>query len=212
MVTLCQNRPEGFGPYSSLHPRLPTTCFLDVIVVPLATWLFMALMLAMLIMRMVASRRPHHLHSPVSSKAGAHTHPRSVLSRVLAIIYYLLILAMLAMVSLEIARLVVAKLGIGLLPFTYLGVLIALANRIAWRSRTVGLVSALYWIMLAATMALKVAAEQAEQMGPGIRAQGVGVQGMYPTSDEVLDNSVMVGVELLLAVLEVVESRRVDGL
>jgi hypothetical protein len=167
----------------------------------------MALMLVL-----VASRRPPHLHLSNSSKPGAHTHRRSILSRVLAIIYYLLILAMLAMVSLEMARLVVAELGIGLLPFTYVGVLIALANRIAWRSRTVGLVSALYWIMLAAAMALKVAAEQAEQMGPEIRAQGVGVQGMYPTSDEVLDNSVMVGVELVLAVLEVVESRRAEGL
>ena len=217
MITLCQHRPEGFGPHSSLHPRLPTTCFLDVIVEPLPTWIFLALLLALLPVRLSGLRRQRRVRPSFSfnpdaqrkSESGSAAH-RGVLSRALAVLYYLLIIAMVAMVSLELARLVAAELGIGLLPFTYVGVLAAVATRLTWRSRTAVLVNVLYWVMLAAAMALKTAAEQEEQMGPDARVKNVTTQGMYPSSDEVIDNAVMVGVEVLLAVLEFVGWRALE--
>ena len=195
MVRLCQNRPEGFGPHSALHPSIPTTCFLDVVVEPLASWLFILLCLALLPMRVTAWR------SPLYSKSSHHLRP-SIISRVLSTAYYLLIVAMLAMLSLELARLVAAELGIGLLPFGYVGMLLAVFNRLTWRSKTARLANVVFWVLSIVAMALKTAAEQKEQDGPTRRVKDQTTQGNYPTSDEALDNGVMVGVQVLLAALE----------
>ena len=207
MMQLCENRPEGFGPHSTIHSRVPTTCFLDVIVEPLTTWTFLLLLLALLPMRL-AARRSHTTRlskaersSTVADHSSRHQKP-SIISRVLSVLYYVLIVAMIAMLSLEIARLIVAELGIGLLPFNYLGIILVLLNRITWKSKTSRLANIFFWTVLLITTALKTAAEQSEQDSPYRRVKGITTQGQYPTSDEALDNAIMVGVQLVLATLE----------
>lgn len=108
---------------------------------------------------------------------------------------------MLAMVSLEIARLDIAELGIGLLPFTYVGVIVAGVGHVLTEKRAsiVRGLGVLYWLMLAVAMALKVAA-LVEEEGTHNRVE---VASKYPLGDEVTDLSVMLGVEIVLALLEV---------
>lgn len=140
----------------------------------------------------------------------------TILQRILQIIYYFLIVAMLAMVSLEIARSVVAQIGIGLMPFNYVGIWLALVvhigternSRLAFLSKGDGkrrgmlrFVSAFFWITLLVAMALKIAGVQLEiSMG----YSRTGQQAQYPLSDEVTDTATMIGVEFVLAILEIV--------
>ncbi|KXH69555.1 hypothetical protein CSAL01_10435 [Colletotrichum salicis] len=151
---LCEHRPEGFGPKSALSSHLPTTCFADVVVVPLATWTYLVVLLIVLplclrSLRTSASASTLSSHTAeafttgdkvaVSTSASTSipvTKSPSVAIKIASIIYYILIVATLAMVSLEIARLIVAQLGIGLLPFTYVGILAALALHVAAASTT----------------------------------------------------------------------------
>lgn len=223
MVTLCKNRPEGFGPHSSLHPSIPTTCFLDTILTPSATWLYLFL-LPFLLPLYARSLRSHNdkrssgtdkyidefdgtpiLRSEWDDDSVAK---RGVFLRILSAVYYLLAVALLAMIALEIARLSIADLGFGLLPFTFGGILAALVLRSSWQARTVRLLNALYWVLLAAVMSVKLVAELREGEGSEKRTKGNGVVGKYPTSDETLDVAVMVGVEAALGALEFGEWHR----
>ncbi len=103
------------------------------------------------------------------------------------------------MCVLEIVRLSLAHLGIGLLPFTFVTLITAgavhftkgLGGRIfGWRH-----VNSAVWIALAVTNGVKVAEETKE--GTGARKGS-----KYPESDEITDVSVMIGVYAVLAILE----------
>lgn len=105
------------------------------------------------------------------------------------------------MCVLEITRLSLAHLGIGLLPFTFVGLLVAAMLRFTdgmggrvrgWRWANLAL-----WVVLAGMNGVKIA----EEVKEGIDTRK-GTK--YPESDEVIDVSVMVGVYAALAVLEVV--------
>ncbi|OHF01020.1 hypothetical protein CORC01_03587 [Colletotrichum orchidophilum] len=240
---LCENRPEGFGPKSALSSHLPTTCFADVIVVPLATWTYLIILLiavppCVLSRRASASASASPSNTAEASTAGDLPSDKVVTSapaststpvtkspsaavKVASAVYYLLIVAMLAMVSLEMARLSVAQLGIGVLPFTYVGILAALVIHVAvsttsYRSGfgrvgmhiyggdarwqwTAKVVNVLYWVMLMCAMAIKVASQAQEQNVLGVRT---GQQAQYPISDSITDNATMMGVELVLLILE----------
>ena len=104
------------------------------------------------------------------------------------------------MCVLEIARLALAHLGIGLLPFTFIALLTAAAMRFTkglggkaygWNHLNLAL-----WIALAVTNGIKVAEETKE--GTGARKGS-----KYPVADEITDLSVMLGVYAGLAFLEV---------
>ena len=221
MVTLCKNRPEGFGPHSSLHPSIPTTCFLDTILTPSATWLYLFL-LPFLLPLYARSLRTHNQKRinekdvtdidgfPVlRSEWDDDPLPRSGLfARVLSVLYYVLVVAMLGMMALEIARLSIADLGIGLLPFTFGGILLALILRASWQARTVRMLNAAYWVLLAAVLSVKLVAELKEGEGSQKRVMGHGVVGRYPTSDEVIDVATMVGLDVVLGLLEFTEWHR----
>lgn len=120
--------------------------------------------------------------------------------KVLSILYYLLILAQTLMCILEIVRLSLAKLGIGLLPFTFVTLITAaavhltkgLGGRVSgWKYLNLAV-----WIGLAVTNGVKVAEETKE--GVNMRKGS-----KYPVADEVTDVSVMIGVYVVLAVLEI---------
>lgn len=120
------------------------------------------------------------------------------------------------MCILEITRLALADLGIGLLPFTLLAILIAgflhhfspslTSSRHTTRTtpRRLGRlgpwtrgVNVALWVGLMAVSVVKIVEETKE--GVGTRA---GTK--YPMSDEVIDVGVMVGVYAVLGGLEVV--------
>lgn len=121
-----------------------------------------------------------------------------------AILYYFLIIAMVAMVSLEIARQISAKVGIGLLPFNYVGVLGAFLAHAFVHTKTSRLVSFSFWIFFFVFMIVKVATYAKESDEGYKRIQVVdGVPlDMYKVSDQITDDATMVGVSFVLAMLE----------
>ena len=209
---LCSNRPEGFGPHSSLHPSLPTTCFIDVIVEPLATWIYLLLAIPLLVLSSIVvfdstTSKPVNPSDNNSPWPASPSHKRWRV--VLWTVYAFFIVALLAMVSLEIARLVTAELGIGLLPFTYAGILLAVAlhalNSVGNKSRTFKYMAKganlLYWMMLVVVFAIKVATYVKEGVDSRNNIYPV---DQYKVSDEVIDVSTMIGVAVVLAIVELV--------
>lgn len=104
------------------------------------------------------------------------------------------------MCILEIVRLSLTHLGIGLLPFTFVALITAAAVRFTkgLRGKIHGwsYVNLALWIALAVTNGVKVAEETKE--GTGARKGS-----KYPVADEITDVSVMIGVYAVLATLEV---------
>ena len=103
------------------------------------------------------------------------------------------------MCILEIVRLSLAHLGVGLLPFTFVALLTAAAVRFTkgLRGKIHGwkYINLALWITLAVTNGVKVAEETKE--GTGARKGS-----KYPVSDQITDVSVMIGVYAVLALLE----------
>lgn len=117
----------------------------------------------------------------------------------LLILYIFLLLAQILICVLEIVRLSLAHLGIGLLPFTFVSLILAGVLRLSrglggkihgWRWANLAV-----WIALAVTNSVKVAEEAKEgtDQRKGSR---------YPESDEITDVAVMIGVYAALAILE----------
>lgn len=210
MVSLCRNRPEGFGPHSTIHPDLPTGCFLDAVVVPLPTWIFLGFLVASL---------PWHINPPRRRRASSilkptkpieaeriHTlqddmPPRPALhTRILIALYYILVATMAALVSIEIAQLSNANIGIGLLPFSYVGFVAVLANRLRWKTRMARLENMVFWVLLGTALTLKVAAQVIESDKRA--GEDDGSRGAYAAFDGIALASVMVGFSFALGVLE----------
>lgn len=104
---------------------------------------------------------------------------------------------------LEIVRLSITHLGVGLLPFTLVVLITAAAVRFtkglrgriyAWRYLNLAL-----WVALAVTNGVKIAQETKE--GTGSRKGS-----KYPEADEITDVAVMIGVYAVLALLEIILS------
>ena len=118
----------------------------------------------------------------------------------LRILYFLLLLAQFLMCVLEIVRLSLAQLGIGLLPFIFISLVMAGLLRyilifrrgfqqLRWMN--LGL-----WTALAVTNSVKLSQEVKE----GIDSRK-GTK--YPVVDEITDVSVMIGVYVTLGILEI---------
>ena len=104
------------------------------------------------------------------------------------------------MCILEIVRLSLTHLGIGLLPFTLVALITAAAVRFSkgLEGRIYGwnYLNLAIWIALAVTNGVKIAEETKE--GTGARKGS-----KYPVADQITDVSVMIGVYAVLALLEV---------
>ena len=192
---LCANRPEGFvctvrgivteylanleqGPLSRLYSHILTSCFLDTVLVPLCTWLYLAVLIALAI----TGGTLFHRKSPSALRGrrfrdgkttqevginqldmGDKIGRRTKTHKALLILYYLFILAQTLMCILEIVRLSLTHLGIGLLPFTLVALITAAAVRF-----TKGLQGRIYawsylnlalWVSLAVTNGVKISEE-----------------------------------------------------
>ncbi|MCJ1390353.1 hypothetical protein MMC18_003212 [Xylographa bjoerkii] len=221
-MTLCSNRPEGFGPLSPLYSNILTSCFLDTILVPLCTWLYLLVVLVCLMLSFRRRNTSSISHNPKERPStespkfftnsgealSYHPHKRSKSQIILLVLYTLLIIAAILMTVLEIVRLALADLGIGLLPFTFVGIILAgvlhltsafsrsknlLGGRRGWtRWVNLGL-----WAALVVVEAVKIAEEVKEGVGSRVGTK-------YPMADEVTDVGVMIGVYVALGVLELV--------
>ena len=187
-----------------------TSCFIDVILIPLCTWLYLLAFITALILKarrrkhlpqderfIATSRKSETLPSPASNSLGVK--PRKKLRVVLFVVYCVLLFAQGCMCTLELVRLGAASLGIGLLPFTYVTLIVALAlhwkdgvngNVTKWRWLNVGV-----WLALLAMAAVKIAEEVKEGVHTRERTR-------YPMVDQVTDVAVMMGVYAVLAILD----------
>jgi len=119
----------------------------------------------------------------------------------LHIVYMALVLAAVAMTILEITRLVLDHLGVGLLPIPPVALLFVFC--ILWRqrkerTRAMSSLFLLYWLLYSGVEALKVVRlRRLNELHP---AKG----SKYPSSDQFLDNLVMLCLYATFAGLEVV--------
>ncbi|PQE15278.1 hypothetical protein CJF31_00010626 [Rutstroemia sp. NJR-2017a BVV2] len=185
-MKLCSNRPEGFGPSSQLSSSpLPTTCFTDTILIPLPTWL------ALLLLLLLSLR-------PSSSTSKPQPRPPTLPLT----LHFLLMLSLLLMNSIIIARLSLLGWGIGLLPFTYISVILSsvlfATNGFRGRVRYWWVVSAVTWVG-GATMSFLQAAGLVQQLGWEWEGRK---GGRYPVGDEVVDGLVLGGLWVVVGVLE----------
>ena len=175
-----------------------TSCFIDTILVPLATWLYLTIVVLLVISS--ALRPGLRVSKGTDFKPGPG---RSRAHGILTGVYFFFIAATMGMSILEVVRLSFARLGIGLLPFTFVALLVAAALRMTkgFRKRVSGWrwANIVAWVALAATNGVKLAEELKE--GTGAR-KGT----KYPESDEITDVGVMIGLYVILAILDAILS------
>ncbi|KAJ6787166.1 hypothetical protein PWT90_07923 [Aphanocladium album] len=188
---LCSNRAEGFSTHSSLSSPIPTSCFVDVILVPLPVWIALVALAALLLV-------PNHLITGAFAAETPRLQRPSVLYRIAAGVYYVLIICNILMHTLEIVRLSLIHFGIGLLPFAYVGLLLGAA--LHWSKGAAGKVPAwlpvnmVVWLGGMIMSIVKVVGLDDE---PDLRKGS-----KYPMSDQVLDVAVIAGVYGVVAALE----------
>ncbi|TVY41991.1 hypothetical protein LOCC1_G006507 [Lachnellula occidentalis] len=193
---LCSNRPEGFGPHSTISSPIPTSCFVDTIMIPLPVWL------ALFLLPLLITFSLHHRKLNFDPSTA---HLRTVASRscifvTLQVLYYLFIIANILMLTLEIVRLELLHFGIGLLPFAYVGLLLGAGLHASegFRGHIRGwqAINGVLWIGGMVVSVVQVV---------GLDNEGInGRKGTkYPVSDQVIDIAVMAGVYAAIALLEV---------
>lgn len=205
---------------SHVYSHIVTSCFLDTILVPLCTWVYIIALVGLFALSRgkprasPQARYPQYKASNASADgkatADAEMHEnaemqlpvtrRSKIHLILTIVYNLLLLAQILMCILEIARLSLADLGIGLLPFTFVSILVAgvlhATRGASGRIRGWRWANLVVWIALAIMNSIKIAEEVKEGLDTRKGSK-------YPESDEIIDVSVMVGVYVALGILEI---------
>ncbi|KAF9043611.1 hypothetical protein BDZ89DRAFT_237785 [Hymenopellis radicata] len=164
-------------------PGSPTTCLLDTVLVPLPSFLFIiALPIALFYQR---GRILPRIHS----------------ERWMHITYLGLVACNWAMTILELARLALENLGVGLLPMTTIGLMLAFFVLLTERkglTRVVSMVLASYWFLLSIMFIIKsVRLHLLEKLDPTTRENS-----KYPNSDWFLDNVVMMALFIIFFIYE----------
>lgn len=159
---------------------------MDVILVPLPIWIALVLFVPLLF---ISRSR----FDPVKERRR-YSWPH----RIVIALYYVLIVCNLLMHTLEIVRLALLPVGIGLLPFAYVGLLLGATLHFtggfggkmqAWLG-----VNEVIWLGGMAMSIVKVI---------GLHNEGIERKGTkYPMSDQILDVAVIAGVYALIALLE----------
>jgi hypothetical protein len=197
------------GPHSSISSPIPTSCFVDTILLPLPVWV--ALLLLPILFALSIRHRKQHFNP---STAYLRTKPRrNCAFNTVSSIYYILIICNILMQTLEIVRLELLHFGIGLQPFAYVGLI--LGALLHWSEGAKGrirgwqAINGVVWIGGVVMSAIQVV---------GLSKEGIkGRKGSkYPISDQVIDVAVMAGVYAVVAILELVlvfwrTSRRARG-
>ncbi|KAJ4415228.1 hypothetical protein N0V82_007465 [Gnomoniopsis sp. IMI 355080] len=218
MASLCgTTRPEGFELKSRITIGLPTQCFLDVVFVPLPTWIYIFVLTT--ILSVVLYRRVTGL----TARAARLQKRRSRVSRVLlgpadanAVknkpwvrntiigIYYFLIAVVLGLESVEVARFVQSDMGIGLTPVVYGGCVIAISLRATkgFKNKVPGwqTASQLFWLVSAVVTLIKAVAVGRMLNFPGGRFARE--DSVYPAKQQLAVQSVLVIVYVSLLITE----------
>ncbi|SAM74873.1 uncharacterized protein UBRO_01262 [Ustilago bromivora] len=206
---LCGLRYDNRFSFASDKPRgITTTCFNDVVLEPLATWVLLLVLLPLLALSLrrtrsnsiSSSRLINYRSSTYRNEhkfSGRHSRWRTALD----VIYMLLVVAALLMNILQIVRLALADRGAGLLPFNLAGILIVLVLMLLRTPvlRAVNSTILAFWTMLLTFTAVAL---------PGMgKLEGIedrkGTE--YLLSDEKIDVGVQIG---LYAVFWLVEASR----
>ncbi|PQE21742.1 hypothetical protein CJF30_00010554 [Rutstroemia sp. NJR-2017a BBW] len=160
-----------------------------MILIPLPTWLAL-LLLSLLFL--------HTLLRPSLSTSQPRTRPPTLPLT----LHFLLMLSLLLMNSIIIARLALLGWGIGLLPFSYVSVLISsvlfATNGFRGRVRYWWVISTVIWAG-GATMSFLQAAGLVQQLGWEWEGRK---GGKYPVGDEVVDALVVGGLWIVVGILE----------
>jgi len=195
---LCgSNRTEGFGPQSSIASPIPTSCVVDVILVPLPVWIALALLLILFLLS-IHHRKANYDPSTAHLRAKPK---RDCLFSTTSALYYILVICNILMQTLEIVRLELIHYGCGLLPFVYVGLiagaLLHWTEGVHGRTRGWQTINAVVWIGGIVMTSVKVV---------GLSNEGIDGRkpSKYPVSDQVIDVAVMAGVYAVITILELV--------
>jgi len=172
---------------------MPTQCYFDTILVPLPTWLLIALLLIFSLA----------LRAPLDAKAKRWTYKRRWHRVVHLVVYYFFIAVVLLMESVEVARLAQINFGLGLIPFVYVGCVIAAAGQatkgLGHRLRGWQVANAVFWAASLAVSVAKVAALNALPRDEAYRRE----EGPYGVSHQVTDLTILIAFYALLFVYEI---------
>ncbi|KAJ7475843.1 hypothetical protein FB451DRAFT_259215 [Mycena latifolia] len=167
-------------------PGAPSTCTLDTAIVPLPSFFLLVALAAN-----VYITRTHVPTTKIKSVKWLH------------ITYLVLVGAQIAMTILELVRLALEHLGVGLLPLNTIGLLCVFVvlwrERSSGRTRSVLLILAAYWFFLTIFEAIKTARlHTLMTLNPTTTKTS-----QYPSSDWFLDNAVMLALYFLFFCTEV---------
>ncbi|KAJ7494727.1 hypothetical protein B0H11DRAFT_915194 [Mycena galericulata] len=156
-------------------PGSPSTCTLDTAIVPLPSFFLVVALVANFFLTRKNLNVDKIRHKPV---------------KWLHISYLVLVGCQIAMTVLELVRLALEKLGVGLLPINTIGLISVFV--VLWRERTsrtraVLSILAVYWLFLMIFEAIKTSRlHRLEELDPTTIKTS-----QYPSSDQFLDNAVM---------------------
>ncbi|KAH8887676.1 hypothetical protein GQ53DRAFT_606715, partial [Thozetella sp. PMI_491] len=188
---LCMNRPEGFSLSSTISDGLPTQCLFDAVLVPLPAWIYFAALLLCAVI----------FPSALSSQRTPP--PRRWVQKTFVVAYYFCIGVIVLMESVEIGRLAAASLGVGLVPFIYVGCAVACALQATdglWgHAKGFQVAGALFWALSLCITSVKLAAV----VRFGVTGPLARLDTAYPISDQVTDLAVELPFYALLVALEV---------
>ncbi|KAI1846032.1 hypothetical protein JX265_000956 [Neoarthrinium moseri] len=200
MAALCTNRPEGFGPVSTITSPLPTQCFFDTVVVPLPTWLYL---LSIPALWALTPRRSRDSRRRPPRASWASTWRAQWKRLALFAAYYFVVGVLALMQSVEVVSLAKARLGVGLLPFAYAGLLAAAALQATdgafRRVRGYWAASSAFWVAGAAVTGLKIAGV----VGLGLTGPLAREDGPYGTRHQFTDLVILGAFYVLAIVAEV---------
>ncbi|KAJ7650279.1 hypothetical protein FB45DRAFT_887463 [Roridomyces roridus] len=167
-------------------PGAPSTCLLDTAIVPLPSFV------------LIVAFGVYYFHF------RRQTTPSTLIPiKWLHITYLVLVAAQIAMSVLEIIRLALEQLGVGLLPVNTVALLLVFT--VLWReraSRTKAMISilAVYWFFMTLFELIKtVRLHRLETLHPNTANNS-----RYPSSDQFLDNAVMLVLYALFCGTEIV--------
>ncbi|KAF3026342.1 hypothetical protein E8E14_005168 [Neopestalotiopsis sp. 37M] len=204
MSGLCSNRPEGFGPISQLADPLPTQCFFDTILVPTPTWLYMVALPILFFL----TPKQRSLSSPLSKKWWSSVLSkstwRSSWGRILVFVaYYFVVAVLVLMQTVEVLGLARIQLGVGLVPFAYVGFAGAVAMQatdgVFRRIRGYWAAAVALWVAGAAITALKITGV----LGLGLEGSLARQDTTYATVHQFTDLIILGSFYILAVVAEI---------
>ncbi|KAI9736570.1 MAG: ubiquitin-specific protease doa4 [Claussenomyces sp. TS43310] len=198
---LIRDTEDPRGPSSNLSNPLPASCFVDVVLIPLPVWIYIILVATLAVLSIHQRQKkynPSTLHLRM-------VHRSSILYRILLAVYYLLLIANILMTTLEIVRLSLIHFGVGLLPFSYVALLLGLFLHLTDGGVGQLRLKRTYWIAAneVAWLGLMIMSviktvSLVYMENNGTRRKGT----KYLVSDQVIDVAVMSGVYLVIGLLE----------